>query len=208
MTWTAGYPTEIEYTYGYYDELSPTSLRLACLSAGIATSKANPLRYLELGFGQGVSINIHAASNDGDFWGTDFNPSQAAHARELAEASGSGAMLLDASFAELAARADLPEFDIIGLHGIWTWISEENSRIVVDIIRRKLKVGGLVSMSYNCLPGWSPAMPLRHLMKLHADLAAEAGGMMAKLDGAMAFAQQVIDSDPSISAPTQRSRNG
>ena len=194
MTWTAGYPTEIEYTYGYYDELSPTSLRLACLSAGIATSKANPLRYLELGFGQGVSINIHAASNDGDFWGTDFNPSQAAHARELAEASGSGAMLLDASFAELAARADLPEFDIIGLHGIWTWISEENSRVVVDIIRRKLKVGGLVYMSYNCLPGWAPAMPLRHLMKLHADLAAEAGGMMAKLDGAMAFAQQVIDS--------------
>ena len=36
-------------------------LRLACLSAGIATAKADPLRYLELGFGQGVSINIHAA---------------------------------------------------------------------------------------------------------------------------------------------------
>jgi len=103
-TWTAGYPTEIEYTYGYYRELCPTFLRLACLSAGIATAKTEPLRYLELGFGQGVSINIHAAANDGDFWGTDFNPSQAAHARELAEASGSSATLLDASFAELAAR--------------------------------------------------------------------------------------------------------
>ena len=133
-------------------------------------------------------------ANDGDFWGTDFNPSQAAHARELAEASGSGATLLDASFAEFAARADLPDFDIIGLHGIWTWISEENSQVVVDIIRRKLKVGGLVYMSYNCLPGWAPAMPLRHLMKLHADLAAEAAGMVAKVDGAVAFAQQVIDS--------------
>lgn len=81
--------------------------------------------------------------------------------------------MLDASFAEFAARADLPEF---------------------DIIRRRLKVGGLVYMSYNCLPGWAPAMPLRHLMKLHADLAAEAAGMAAKVDGAMAFAQQVIDS--------------
>ena len=89
---------------------------------------------------------------------------------------------------------DLPDFDIIGLHGIWTWISEENSRVVVDIIRRKLKVGGLVYVSYNCLPGWAPAMPLRHLMKLHADLAAEAAGVVAKVDGAVAFAQQVIDS--------------
>jgi SAM-dependent methyltransferase len=194
MTWSAGYPTEIEYTYGYYRELCPTYLRLACLSAGIATAKADPLKYLELGFGQGVSINIHAAGNEGDFWGTDFNPSQAAHARELAEASGSSATLLDASFAELAARPDLPHFDIIGLHGIWTWISEENSRVVVDIIRRKLKVGGLVYVSYNCLPAWAPAMPLRHLMKLHANLAAEAAGVVAKVDGAVAFAQQVIDS--------------
>jgi SAM-dependent methyltransferase len=194
MTWSAGYPTEIEYTYGYYRELCPAFLRLACLSAGIATAKADPLKYLELGFGQGVSINIHAAGNDGDFWGTDFNPSQAAHARELAEASGSSATLLDASFADLAARPDLPDFDIIGLHGIWTWISEENSRVVVDIIRRKLKVGGLLYVSYNCLPGWAPAMPLRHLMKLHADLAAEAAGVVAKVDGAVTFAQQVIDS--------------
>ena len=27
--WTAGYVTEIEYTYGYYRELSPSLLRLA-----------------------------------------------------------------------------------------------------------------------------------------------------------------------------------
>jgi hypothetical protein len=36
-------------------------------------------------------------------------------------------------------------------------------------------------------------MPLRHLMKLHADLAGEATGMHGKVDGALAFAQQVID---------------
>jgi hypothetical protein len=37
-------------------------------------------------------------------------------------------------------------------------------------------------------------MPLRHLVKLHTDLAAEATGMRAKLNEALAFAQQVIDS--------------
>jgi SAM-dependent methyltransferase len=192
--WTAGYITELEYTYGYYRELSPTLLSLACLNAGVAPPSTKHLRYLELGYGQGLSISIHAAALDGEFWGTDFNPAQVAHARAIAEASGSGARLLEDSFAEFAARADLPEFDIIGLHGIWTWISDENSRVIVELIRRKLRAGGIVYISYNCLPGWAASVPLRHLMKLHADFAAEASGLLAKLDGAVNFAQQVIDS--------------
>ena len=193
-SWTSGYVTELEYTFGYYRELSPGLLRLACISAGITPPSTKHLRYLELGFGQGLSINIHAAAVDGEFWGTDFNPTQVTHARVLAEAAGSGAKLFEDSFGELAARSDLPEFDIIGLHGIWTWISDENSRVVVDLIRRKLRAGGIVYISYNCLPGWAPAVPLRHLMKLHADFAAESSGLLAKLDGAVSFAQQVIDS--------------
>ena len=192
--WTSGYVTEIEYTFGYYRELSPDILRLACMSAGFAPPPTKQLRYLELGYGQGLSINIHAAAVDGEFWGTDFNPAQVAHARAIAEAAGSGARLFEESFAEFAARSDLAEFDIIGLHGIWTWISDENGRIIVDLIRRKLRAGGILYISYNCLPGWAPSVPLRHLMKLHADYAAEASGMLAKLDGAVNFAQQVIDS--------------
>lgn len=191
--WASGYVTEIEYTFGYYRELSPGILRLACLSAGFVPPP-QPLNYLELGFGQGLSINIHAAASDGEFWGTDFNPAQVAHARATAEAAGSGARLYEQSFAEFAERPDLPEFDIIGLHGIWTWISDQNGRIIVDLIRRKLKAGGIVYISYNCFPGWAPSVPLRHLMKLHADYAAESSGMLAKLDGAVNFAQQVIDS--------------
>src|SRR6516165_2842430 len=142
--WTAGYVTELEYTHGYYRELSPSLLRLAYLSACIASPSTKPLHYLELGYGQGLSINIHAAALDGEFWGTDFNPTQVAHARTLSDASGSGAKLFEDSFADFAARADVPEFDIIGLHGIWTWISDANGHIVVDVIRRKLRAGGIL----------------------------------------------------------------
>ncbi len=195
MNWTSGYVSEIDYTYGYYRELNPNNLRLACLSADIAAPSTGPLRYLELGFGQGLSFNIHAAAFAGEFWGTDFNPTQTANARAFADASGSGAILLDDLFAELAARSDLPEFDIIGLHGIWSWISDDNRRTIVDIIRRKLRVGGIVYNSYNCLPGWAPGMPLRHLMTLHADLAgSDASGMLGKIEGAVNFAKQVVDS--------------
>lgn len=195
MDWTAGYVTDLEYTHGYYRELSPGVLRLACLNAGVAFPTGKSLNYLELGFGQGLSVNIHAAGNPGEFWGTDFNPTQAAHAAALAEASGSGARLLDASFEELAARPDLPEFDVIALHGVWTWISEENRKVIVDLMRRKLRVGGIVYLSYNCFPGWAPVEPLRHLMMLHSELASsDAVGTVGKVEAALKFVQEVTDS--------------
>ena len=67
MDWTAGYVTEIEYTYGYYRELCPGLLRLACLSAGVSPRRSKSLNCLELGYGQGLSLNIHAAANSGVF---------------------------------------------------------------------------------------------------------------------------------------------
>jgi hypothetical protein len=194
-SWTAGYVAELDYTHGYYREMSPAILRLAMLSKLQAHRVERPLRYLELGFGQGLSLNIHAAACGGEFWGTDFNPSQAGNAAELAAASGANVRVLDASFADLAARDDLPEFDIIALHGIWSWISDENRRVIADIARRKLAVGGILYLSYNCTPGWSAAMPLRHLMTLHVQLASgEAQGLVPRIDAAVNFAQSVVDS--------------
>ena len=193
--WTSGYVAEIDYTHGYYRELSPILMGLATLDRAIATRAGRPMRYLELGFGQGLSLNIHAAACPGEYWGTDFNPAHAANAREMAAAAGTGARVFDLSFAELAAREDLPEFDVIALHGIWTWISPANREVIIDLVRRKLTVGGMLYLSYNTTPGWSPAMPLRHLMTLHAELAgSEDKGIVSRIDGALTFAQQVVDS--------------
>ena len=194
MSWTAGYVTEVDYTHDYYRELNPTLLRLACLSAGVAPPAEQRIRYLELGFGQGLSLNVHAAASDGEFYGIDFNPAHAANARSLAAASGAKALLFDDSFQRFLNRTDVGEFDYIGLHGIWSWISDENRQAIVDIVARRLKVGGILYISYNCLPGWAPAMPLRHLMTLHADLGSEAAGVIGRIEGALKFAQQVVDS--------------
>lgn len=195
-SWTSGYVSELDYTHGYYREMSPLLLELAMASRLQAHSVRRPLRYLELGFGQGLSLNIHAAANEGEFWGTDFNPTQAANARELAAASGADVRVFDQSFAEFAKRDDLPEFDVIVLHGIWSWISDENRRVIVDIARKRLTVGGLLYMSYNTTPGWAPAIPLRHLMSLHLKLASgEASGLGSRIDSAVDFAERVIDSN-------------
>ena len=194
MSWADGYVSEVNYTYGYYKDLSPLTFNLALLYQQRSPLPDRPLNYLELGFGQGLSLNIHAAALEGNFWGTDFNPAHAAQARELAQIAGSGAHIFDHSFAELAANPDLPEFDVIALHGVWSWISDANRKVIVDIARRKLAPGGVLFMSYNVLPGWAPTLPLRQLLRLHTELADRSGtGMISRIDNAMDFAQALSE---------------
>ena len=191
--WTAGYVADIGYTYGYYTELNPALVRLAFLNAGLAFPQMGAA--CELGFGQGLSTNIHAAASMTSWHGTDFNPAQAGFAQELAQSSGNGAKLYDEAFAEFCTRSDLPDFDYIGLHGIWSWISDENRAVIVDFIRRKLKVGGVLYISYNTLPGWSTFAPIRHLMTQHAEVMGSQGmGILKRIEGAMGFVDQTINS--------------
>ncbi len=168
--WTAGYVADIGYTFGYYTELNPLRVQLQFLNSGLALPGTGAA--CELGFGQGLSANVHAAASMSKWYGTDFNPSQAAFAQQVNDITGAGAELFDQGFDEFCNRQDLPDFDYIGLHGIWSWISDENRKTIVDFIRRKLKVGGVVYISYKTLPGWAPMVPMRHLLTEHAEVMA------------------------------------
>lgn len=192
--WTSGYVADIGYTFGYYQELNPQRVKLAFLNSGLVCPEFG--NACELGFGQGMSANIHAAASVCSWHGTDFNPEQASFAQELASASGANAHLYDESFAEFALR-DLPEFDYIGLHGIWSWISDENRQIIVDFVKKRLKVGGVLYISYNTLPGWGPFMPMRHLMVEHALVMGSKGsGILNRIDGALNFTDRLIATTP------------
>ncbi len=164
--WSEGYVSDINYTYGYYQELNPQRVIIPFLMAGL--TPPNIQNACELGFGQGVSLNIHAMAGNAKWYGTDFNPSHAFFAQNMANQSDADKVYIsDQGFKEFCAREDLPEFDFIGLHGIWSWISDENRDIIVDFLRRKLKVGGVLYISYNTLPGWAAASPIRHLLVEH-----------------------------------------
>ena len=193
--WTGGYVTDIGYTYGYYPELNPVRVKLAFLHNGLMFPHFGTA--CELGFGQGVSTNIHAAASATRWYGTDFHPSQAGFARELADASGADVHLYDEAFADFANRPDVPEFDYIGLHGLWSWISDGNREVIVDFIRRKLKVGGVLYASYNTFPGLSAFAPMRHLMTQHAEIiGAQGHGIVKRIDGALAFAEKLLATNP------------
>ena len=193
--WTSGYVADIGYTYGYYGELNPLRVKLAFVNAGLAFPVFGTA--CELGFGQGVSTNLHAAASLTRWYGTDFNPAQAAFAQGLADVSGSGAKLYDDDFADFANRADLPDFDFIGLHGIWSWINEANRAVIVAFIRNKLKVGGVLYISYNSLPGWAAFAPMRHLMTEHAQIiGAEGHGIVSRINGALDFTDKLLATNP------------
>ena len=192
--WTSGYVADIGYTFGYYQELNPQRVKLAFLNAGLVAPEF--VTACELGFGQGLSANMHAAASVCSWHGTDFNPSQAGFAQELATVSGADAHLYNEAFDEFAKR-DLPEFDYIGLHGIWSWISDENRQVIVDFLRKKLKVGGVLYISYNTLPGWGTFAPMRHLMTEHAEIiGADGVGIVSRIDGALEFTEKLLATNP------------
>lgn len=196
MDRTGGYVTDVDYTYRYYRTLQPDYLKLACINAGVTPPAGEPLSYLELGFGKGLTINIHAAANPGTFWGADLNANYAAEAATVAAASRSGVRLLAESFDELAARTDLPEFDVIVTHGVWSWLAPETRRLVIDLVRRRLRIGGLFYVGYNAYPGAAALDPLSELLMLHADHAqGSATGTLDKLEQALRFAQEMVASD-------------
>ena len=195
--WTSGYVTDIDYTFGHYYELNPLRVKLAFLNAGLVAPEFG--NACELGFGQGLTANLHAAASVCSWHGTDFIPSQVGFAQDLAAASGAKAHFFDDAFSEFMNR-DLPDFDFICLHGIWSWISDENRGIIVDFIRKKLKVGGVLYISYNTMPGWGVFAPMRHLFAEHAEnIGASGAGSVSRVEGALDFTEKLLAVNPLFS---------
>ena len=201
--WSEGYFTASGYTYGYYRETSPVFQRFCLLLRGLASSDPGPRAvHCELGFGQGVSVNINAASNPGQFIATDFNPSHTAHARSMAAGSGCEPRLLNDSFEQLLKRDDLPELDSISLHGIWSWVSRDNRSHDQRISFPFLKPGGVLFISYNCFPGWASAYPLRQLFTLHDRYAPGPFDTAKRIDAALKFSATLLAANPGYARTT------
>jgi SAM-dependent methyltransferase len=206
--WSEGYVTEVGYTHGYYPELNPLRAGFCLLMEGWAPPPPGPC--CELGFGQGVSLAMHAAGDpQRRWWGNDFNPAHALHARGLVDAAGADAVVAEQSFEDFCSRSDLPEFAFIAAHGVWSWVSEANRQRIVDFVRRHLMPGGVLYLSYNLMAGWSALLPLRQLLADHERWAAPAGRDRAeRAREAVLFAQRVFGVDSVLlrNAPSLRAR--
>ena len=185
--WTGGYVTDIEYTSGFYRELAPASMNFAALLRHYGSPAAGrPYNWLEIGCGNGLSANALAAANPQSvFYAFDFNPVHIQNAQRVArEAELENVHFYEDSFEQALAR-DLPPMDYIVLHGIYSWVNAENRAHIVSLVRKFLKPGGMVYISYNCLPGWSAKAPLRRLMTEYASR--RGGPMLERVEAARNF---------------------
>lgn len=194
---SAGYVTDLGYTRNYQPALNPWRSRLAFLHAGLAPPAIRTA--CELGFGQGVSLAVHAAAGTAAWWGNDLLAEHVASAATLVRAAGADAVVAEATFAEFAGRPDLPAFDFIGLHGVLSWVSAANRAVIAAFLRDHLAPGGVVYTGYNALPGWNELVPLRGLLAAHA--ARGPGDTAGRIAAALAFAGRVLAAAPRALGP-------
>lgn len=198
-----GYVDDVGYTFGVCPELNPLHTRLAFLHAGLTPPAIRTA--CELGFGQGVSLALHAGASEVRWWGTDLLPVHVDSARALCAASGADARLFASTFAEFHARDDLPAFDFIGLHGVLSWVSAQTRSEIAAFIRDRLAPGGVVYASCNTLPGWADLAPLRELATQHAArLAPEDASTVDRIEAALEFMGQFLDANPMYATTNPR----
>ncbi len=162
----SGYVSDVDYPAAYHRELSPAWLNYVAALNGVAPRDVNsPFRYLELGCGTGYSSLVHAAAFPaGEFHACDFSASSIAAGREHARRDGvANINYHERRFADLLEHG-LGEFNFVALHGVYSWIDAREREIVRAIVGEALTPGGLVYLSYNCMPGWAPEVPLRRLL--------------------------------------------
>ncbi|MBU2091930.1 MAG: class I SAM-dependent methyltransferase [Alphaproteobacteria bacterium] len=160
-----------------------------------ALSNGRPFAFAELGCGHGLTATmIAAAYPQAQVYATDFNPAHIVGATRLAEKAGlKNIHLYEHSFAEFL-NSDLPDFDVVSLHGVYSWISDENRKLIRDFLYAKLKPGGLCYISYNTLPGWSTAAPMRKLM-IEMGAGEMGKSMPGRIDSALDFLGKLKDAN-------------
>jgi SAM-dependent methyltransferase len=165
----AGPLADVAYTAGFYREMAPSHLAFAAIAAGSAPGLGlQPRRVLELGFGQGFGLALLAAANpDIAFEGYDLDVSNVAHAQRLSDhARLENVTLSRAGFEEAAALLDdRNDVDVVGMHGVLSWISPAARDAAIAIVEKRLRPGGLFYVSYNCMPGWAQMAPMREFAR-------------------------------------------
>lgn len=154
------------YPLTYQPETSPAWLHHAAVVCGRhAASPRSQFRYLELGSGGGFSSLVHAAGYpDAVFHAVDRDARAIAHARATARALGLSNLAFVAMTFDDARLDNLPPFDFIVLHGVYSWVDANTRARLRALSRELLAPGGLLYVSYNCEPGWAAEMPLRRLL--------------------------------------------
>ncbi len=136
--------------------MAPAWLDFVALLSGFEPpARKEGFAWCELGCGQGVTAAILAATHpEGRFCGIDLMPDHIAGAQRLRERAATANLDLHCLDFAAAAERDLPQFDYIVAHGVYSWVDERSRANLRRFIAGHLASPGLVYISYNAMPGW------------------------------------------------------
>lgn len=190
-----GYVIELPYTPGYHEGLDPDFVVRRLGELGFTVPPI--LRACELGFGRGINLAIHSVAGRAQWWGNDLLQEHVDGVRALTRDLTDRLQITAETFAEFFARSDLPSFDFIGLHGVWSWVSAENRERIRQFIEHRLAPGGVVYLSYNVLAGWQTVLPLREFLFREANRPQNSARPLAeRIEFALRAAQRYVASEP------------
>ena len=162
-----GYPEGMDYLKLAFNIISPKHIALCLNLAGKScVNLSNTFTYAELGAGFGVSIAGWAAQYpQGEFHSIDYNSNQTQWTRRLADMSGLDNLFVHNCTINQALSIQLPHFDFIIIHGVYSWVSDDVRGECRAFINKFLKPGGCVYLSYNAMPGFKDIAPMRALIQ-------------------------------------------
>ena len=162
-----GYVTDVPYVPSFIRELAPAWLDHVALISGFAPPARNQgFTYCDLGCGLGVTTAILAATHPaGRFHGIDAMAPHIEAAGRLASDIALTNVRFHATDFDAASAEDLPAFEYIVSHGVYSWVEPRIQASLRGFIQRHLKPGGLVYISYNAMPGRAADLPLQRLVR-------------------------------------------
>lgn len=187
---------DVPYPDHFHRETMPLWLHATATALGFAApDPSKPYAWCELGCGGGLNVLLAAATNPGGrFVGIDVDAGQIERARRLAREAGiANAEFVARDLRDPGGDASMPEggVDFIVTHGVWSWVSDDVRRGMLEFIQSRLKPGGIAYVGYMTHPGASSLAALGQLMR---EFARHLPGNAAdRARAALAFARRLAD---------------
>src|SRR5215472_2627913 len=154
--------------------LAPSYIDHACMMNGYAPPPGSPLgegvdagfSYCELDCGSAATETLLAASNPlGNFFAIDARSELIERGRTLAADGKVRNIVFHEANLEQAFDLSLPPLDYIVVEGIYSWVPIRQRALVLAFVRKFLRPGGAVIVSYNARPGWNRLDLFRRLFR-------------------------------------------
>ena len=150
----------------YQRDLNPTLQRFTLLLHGIDTLDFDEdSSHCEIEFGDGLSLNIHAAASEEFFVGTDSNPANAFRANKMRDQFSKELTWFRYDSIGNVSDIELTHYNSIAIHENFSRLTIEDQNRILNFVRKLLRPGGIFYINYDSFPGCSTKNILRKIVQ-------------------------------------------